>query len=95
MSPRPSALPLEAPVESIGHLALALGGMESSFTGQLLHLIPKGDPVNRARLALAFPREVAAYETWMGFPTWRGSEKRPPTVGELLTVVDKNGWAWG
>lgn len=36
----------------------------SSFGGQLLTLIGKADPVNRARLRQSFPRQVAAWETW-------------------------------
>ena len=55
-------------------LALFLGGSEDSFTGLLLELIQKADPGNLARLRMAFPREVAAWETWQSLspvPTFR------------------------
>jgi hypothetical protein len=47
-----------------GDLAVFLGGSETSFTGLLIVLIQKADPGNLARLRLAFPREVRAWETW-------------------------------
>lgn len=57
-------------------LARALGGSEDSFTGLLLTLIEKADPGNRARLRLAFPRQVAAWEYWMDAAQgeWTSSE---------------------
>lgn len=45
-------------------LVLFLGGSPDSFTGLLLTLIAKADPGNRARLAEAFPGQVAAWEAW-------------------------------
>ena len=59
-----------------GDLALFLGGSEDSFTGLLLVLITKAQstPANYSRLKSAFPREVRAWETWMGMtpvPTFR------------------------
>ena len=65
---RPSALPDDHLVVTHEHLALFLGGSADSFTGQLLHLIAKADPGNRARLRAGFPQEVAAWEMWMGDP---------------------------
>lgn len=65
---RSSVLPDDHPVVTHAHLALFLGGSEDSFTGQLLHLIAKADPGNRARLRRGFPQEVAAWEMWMGNP---------------------------
>lgn len=56
-----------------GQLAVFLGGTEDSFTGLLLVLIAKADPINKARLRSAFPEVVRAYDTWMSFdtaPTW-------------------------
>lgn len=55
--------------DNIGSL---LKGEGDWFTAQLLRLIAKADTWNRARLRLAFPEEVAAYERWLheqGNPT--------------------------
>lgn len=57
--------PPDMELTTYGHLALALGGSEDSFTGKLLLLIAKADPSNRARLRMGFPRQVAAWETWV------------------------------
>ncbi|HEV2452007.1 MAG TPA: hypothetical protein VGS62_08775 [Streptosporangiaceae bacterium] len=57
-----------------GDLALFLGGSGDSFTGLLLTLIAKADPGNKARLRMAFPREVAAFDGWQSMspaPTFR------------------------
>jgi len=61
-----SALPDDHPLATYADLALALGGSEDSFTGDLLRLIAKADPRNRARLRAGFPLQVAAWEIWMG-----------------------------
>lgn len=74
---RPSALPSEARVITLDHLALALGGSGDSFTGWLLLLIGKADRVNRARLQQAFPLHVAAWELW----------QHELTVGELREAL--------
>jgi hypothetical protein len=64
------ALPDDHKVATYQHLALALGGTYGgdgdapSFTGDLLRLIAKADPQNRARLRIAFPVQVAAWEIW-------------------------------
>jgi hypothetical protein len=62
-------------VATSGHLALVLGGDETSFTGDLLHLIGRADPDNLRRLTLAFPREVALWQLWQRLgppaPTFR------------------------
>lgn len=60
-----SALPQNTPVSDHHGLCLALGGDDTSFTGDLLRLIAKADPVNRARLVLAFPGHVIAWEHWV------------------------------
>lgn len=56
------------------NLAVFLGDSGDSFTGLLLVLMQKADPGNLARLRLAFPREVRAWETWNAMspcPTYR------------------------
>jgi hypothetical protein len=63
-----------------GQLALFLGGSEDSFTGLLLLLIGKADPVNRARLREAFPREVKAWNTWQ-------ATESAPTAAELAAAL--------
>lgn len=63
-----------------GDLAVYLGGSEDSFTGDLIRLIAKADPGNRARLLVAFPREVYAYLTWMALD--------PPTAGALTEALE-------
>ena len=63
------------PCNSWEELCLFLDGSPSSFTGMLLTLIEKADPVNRRKLRQEFPREVAAWETWV--------EIAPCTWGEL------------
>jgi hypothetical protein len=59
-----SALPDDHKVQTWHELCLALGGDLTSFTGDLLHLIEKADPGNRARLRAGFPEHVAAWEIW-------------------------------
>lgn len=59
------ALDADTKITSYAELALALGGSGDSFTGQLLLLVAKADPGNRARLRRGFPRQVAAWEMWM------------------------------
>ena len=70
-------LPPEHSVHLWQELCLFLGGDRTSFTGVLLELIAKADPGNRARLRLAFPWEVAAYEVW------NSTELLPFTAGAL------------
>lgn len=63
----------DLPITTTGQLAVFLGGSATSFTGLLLVLISKADPGNKAKLRLAFPEAVLAYDTWMAFdtaPTW-------------------------
>jgi hypothetical protein len=60
-----SVLPPEQRVITHHDLCLHLGGDPTSFTGDLLRLIAKADPGNRAALRLAFPVHVATWETWM------------------------------
>lgn len=59
-----SVLPADHKVETWHELCLALGGDVTSFTGDLLRLIAKADPGNRARLRAGFPKHVAAWEIW-------------------------------
>ena len=63
-----------------GDLAIFLGGSEDSFTGLLIVLMQKADPGNLARLRLAFPREVKAWETW-------GAMSPVPTFAELREAL--------
>lgn len=41
-----------------------ISGHGDWFTAQLLRLINKADQVNRYKLAIIYPDEVAAYEKW-------------------------------
>jgi hypothetical protein len=45
-----------------------INGRGDWFTCELLRLIAKATPDNRAKLASAFPEEVAAYENWFNSP---------------------------
>jgi pyridoxal/pyridoxine/pyridoxamine kinase len=45
-----------------------MAGYGDWFSAQLLRLIAKADHENMARLRLAFPDHVEAYETWMRGP---------------------------
>jgi hypothetical protein len=79
-------LPADHPITTYAELALALGGSEDSFTGQLLALIAKADPGNRSRLRKGFPRHVAAWELWMF-----GGIVQSLTAGELAATLEKLG----
>lgn len=81
MGRRRSALPPNTPVHDHHGLCLALGGDTDSFTGDLLRLVAKADPVNRTRLMLAFPGEVVAWEHWVA--------KAPAiTAGEIVRLAE-------
>ena len=67
------------PCNSREELCLFLDGSPSSFTGMLLTLIEKADPVERHKLRQEFPRKVAAWETWR--------EIAPCTWGELEAAI--------
>lgn len=67
------------PADSWYELCLFLDASPTSFGGQLLSLIEKADPGNRERLRDAFPRHVAAWETWR--------EIAPCTWGELEAAI--------
>lgn len=63
----------DLPISTTGLLAMFLDGSGDSFTGDLLALIARADPGNKAKLAQAFPDAVKAYDTWMScerIPTW-------------------------
>ncbi len=59
------------------------------FTAQLLRLIFKADPANRARLAKGFPDEVAIIEFWGEIGGFPGAEARyRAALAWLLTKSD-------
>jgi hypothetical protein len=70
-------------------LCLFLGGSPDSFTGLLLTLIAKADPGNRARRRDAYPRHVAAWETWQRIApcTWGDLEAAIPEQATQVTVT--------
>lgn len=51
-------------LQDFSDLSLFLGGDDTSFTGQLLRLIAKADPINLNQLSLGYPRHVQAYLMW-------------------------------
>lgn len=55
------------PLATWDDLCLALGGAPTSFTGHLLDLCAKANVTqdNLRRLALGFPRQLAAYRLWL------------------------------
>lgn len=61
-------------------LARFLGGDTGSFTGQLLALLEKADPVNLARLRIAFPLEAVAWGVWKAVDP-------APTAQELADIL--------
>lgn len=72
----------DRPLDGLGDLALFLGGDETSFIGELLKLLVKAQSSRERFTALeaAFPREVFAWQVWMGLsPT--------PTAAELCTAL--------
>jgi hypothetical protein len=76
----PSALPDDHVLETLGDLALALGGSPSSWTYSALLLIKKSDLERRTWLASAMPDLVAAVTLWEGIqPTL--------TAGMLLALL--------
>jgi hypothetical protein len=83
---RPSAVPDSHPLDGIGDLARALGGDESSWTGQALLLIAKSDPERRKQLAAGIKHLIMAYEIWMTMTDT--SLRGTPTAGEFLPVYD-------
>jgi hypothetical protein len=76
-----SVLPDNHKVETWHELCLALGGDVTSFTGDLLRLIAKADPGNRARLRAGFPKHVAAWEAW------QAADPGALTAGELQAAL--------
>jgi len=61
-------------------LARALGGDYAGWMGDLLRLIGKAGPYDRARLRLAYPVEVTAAEWW-------GLMDPPPTYEEIRAAI--------
>lgn len=51
-----------------GQMDQIMRGEGSSFSRQLIRLIPKADAENRERLRLAFPDHVRVYEEWYSQP---------------------------
>ena len=85
---KPSAVPDGMHLDDWDRLVLACGGQPpgrdgggASFTGRLLELFQHADPRNKARLAMAYPREAAAFSLWV---------TRAPaiTAGELRAAID-------
>lgn len=79
----------DQPIDGAGDLCAFLGGTwadsspgAASATAVLLWLIAKvqSDPDKLARLEVAFPREVAAWRTWMSMPS-------APTAAELAAEL--------
>lgn len=68
-------------IDATWDLAVFLGGSHDSFTGKLLDLVAKADPGNRARLEMAFPRQVAAWKLWQ-------SMSPAPTFRQLREALD-------
>lgn len=58
--------------DDISALCLALGGSVDSWTGDFLRLLGKSDPEHRARLRLAAPGMVAAWQAWQEHADGRG-----------------------
>jgi hypothetical protein len=75
----------DIPISEPGQLAEFLGGSATSFTGMLLTLIAKADPQNMMRLELAFPRQVAAWHTWMAMAS--------PTPAQLRDELARRYWS--
>lgn len=46
------------------HIGSLVAGEGTWFTAKLLRLMAEADDEHRARIALGFPEEVAAYEAW-------------------------------
>lgn len=79
----PKALAPGDIVHSLGDLSLFLGGDRTSFTASLLALIAKaqGTPLNFNRLALVFPRHVAAWVMWQAMA--------PISAADLARMLDQ------
>ena len=82
-----NVLPDDHPVKTWHELCLALGGDVTSFTGDLLRLIEKADPGNRARLRAGFPKHVAAWEMWQASPD--GGLTAAQLLAALASVPDR------
>ena len=78
-------LPMDAPVREWRDLCMVLGGDPQSFTGQLLDLIQHADPEHKARLRLAFPLHVAAWEVWL---EWDHGAEGPLTPALLIPLAE-------
>jgi hypothetical protein len=63
----PTAIAAQPPMSiSTDYVAWVLGDERvDHFTAELIRLVAKADPGNRARLRRAFPHVVQAYEWWM------------------------------
>lgn len=81
------AFPDDYPVDQWHQLCAALGGSADSFTGQLLTLMGKADPGNRARLQRAYPREYAALQWWKEAPSPRTLGQLRDHLAELITAA--------
>jgi hypothetical protein len=72
-------MPENAIIDDMGTLALFLGGSHDSWTGEFLRLIAKSDHAHRAKLRLAYPVHVRAFEVWQ--------LRAPITVAELTKLL--------
>jgi len=79
----PHRMPDSQELDSLGLLALYLGGSGDSFTGDLLRLTAKADPGNYDRLAAVFPITTRAYALWQSMSA--------PTVGDLTAALARHG----
>ncbi len=77
----PSAHPPDQVIGTYGDLARWLGGDETSWTGDFLHLVAKSDPQHREALRRAAPRAVKAWNLWY-------SATESLTGAELAGLVD-------
>jgi hypothetical protein len=60
-------LPSAPSEHDLEHVGTALAG-GTNFTAEILRLVAKSDPGNRARMKVAFRREVEAFERWERTP---------------------------
>ena len=83
----PNHLPRNQELHTIDDLAIFLGGSATSFTGELLQLIAKADPLNQMRLAKGFPDAVWGWRMWQ-------SDMPAVTVGYLQDALEAMRKVW-
>jgi hypothetical protein len=62
------------------HIGELVGGQGDWFTARLMHLIGHADLRNRARIRIAFPEEMAAFDEWYNATR----DEKGSTIEELL-----------